>query len=192
MIKSDPEFSKGRSAAVIVVAVLLLGVAANAAIQKAKPPLAARYETKGIAFLKEQQFEQAAREFARAETLGRKESAVWEQWAKDAPTDPKVLEYYWRFWDIPEVTAKLDQALTPFTEPKAALAQGIALYSAGEPQYAQYAIDRALELDPKYPEAWHYRYLTYLKLAEQNARYREQAEQARQERDRLTSLYLNP
>jgi Tfp pilus assembly protein PilF len=174
------------------VTIALLALIGFQIIHTIEPRLAKRYFDRGVTYLQSQNYTAAAQEFQKAENAGDATAHGWYVRTEAAVTDPKVFQDEWRQWNVTSVMHKLDNASEPFTDPKAALARGIELYQANEAPYAQYAIDRALELDPRYPEAWHYRYLTYQVLARDSSLYRDKAEVARKTRDALTSLYLNP
>jgi tetratricopeptide (TPR) repeat protein len=187
-----PEFSRRRAIAILVVAAALCVVIGNEAAARVRPDLANRYVERGKSYLKSEQYDAAAREFRSAERLDAGSAAQWVQLAEDAPTNPRILTEYWREEEVVPLVARVEAATLPYDSPKEAVAAAITLYAAGYPEFAQYALDRALELDPAYPEAWHYRYLVYDKMAEKRAVYRQKADEARQKRDELTSLYLKP
>jgi tetratricopeptide (TPR) repeat protein len=188
----EPVFSLRRTIAVFLIAAAILALASWQAVDFLKPKLAERYVDRGITYLESQNYDSAAQEFTKAKNSKAPDADYWLNLASQAPTDPKALQEKWEEWHIDSVLRRLQEASGPFATPKEALTKGIELYSTGEAPYAQYAIDQALTLDPNYPEAWHYRYLTYTELAKQNVKYRDMAEVARQKRDSLTSLYLNP
>ncbi|HSI20138.1 MAG TPA: hypothetical protein VLA04_00285 [Verrucomicrobiae bacterium] len=188
----EPVFSARRTTAIFVVAFAILWLLGYQVFAAIRPQLAERYTNRGVEYLKTQNFPAAAREFRRAQELKSPDAERWLTLAESAPTDPRELDGFWRESHIDPVVRLLDESGGPFTSPKAAVTAAIRLYETGEPEYAQYALEKALEADPDYPEAWHYRYLTYEKLAAENAKYRKMAEEARQKRDQLTSLYLNP
>lgn len=192
MAAIPPVFSRPRTVVIFLVAAGILVLLVWQTIRVVQPILAQRYFERGIAYLKVQNFDNAEKEFRNSEVDGSPDAAQWLAWSQQAPTDPKVLESYWHEWGVDDVVRLLSEAEGSFTTPKEALTEGIKLYNAGESPYAQYAIDQALTLDPGYPEAWHYRYLTYQKIAELNANYRAKADAAKAMRDSLTSLYLNP
>lgn len=191
-MKDEPVFSPLRTVIIFVIALALLGIAAWQSVLWLQPKLAQRYVDRGITYLESQNYDSASSEFEKAERAHDPTAAHWLDLATQAKTDPKVLSDYWQQWHIDSVVRSIAEADGPFATPKDAVTKGIKLYTAGQSPYAQYAIDQALSMDPNYPEAWHYRYLIYTELAKQNAKYRDLADQARQKRDSLTSLYLNP
>lgn len=189
---SEVRYSTRRTIAIFVIAIILLSFMGLQVIEWARPELAKRYLARGESYLVSQDFSAAEREFEKAEAAGSLEAPQWKARVHAAPTDPRILKDFWQAHQVEPVLDRLEQATADFSDPKAALTAGATLFIQGYPAYAQYAVDRAIEMDPKYPEAWHYRYQIYDKLAEFDASYREKANQAKQTRDTLTSLYLNP
>ena len=49
--------------------------------------------------------------------------------------------------------------------PKDAVALGLKYLAQGDFAYARYPLEQAIQLDPNYPEAWHYLAQTYQELA---------------------------
>ena len=185
-------YSARRAIVIFLVTIAILALGARQVISAIKPLVGQRYFARGITYLKAQDFNAAQKEFQKSLAAGDGEASDWLIRTEQAPTNPRIFETEWREWQIDSVTRLLTEATQSFTDPKTALATGITLFQSGQAPYAQYAVDTAITLDPAYPEAWHYRYLIYQDLARESAPYREKAEAARQTRDSLTSLYLNP
>jgi tetratricopeptide (TPR) repeat protein len=188
----QPEFSLRRAAAILAIAAVLCGLTAWEVISSVRPEIAQRHVERGKNHLKSAQYDAASAEFRTAERLLAGSAGDWLQLAQDAPTNPRVLTEYWREQGVTPLVARLEEATRPYDSPKDALAAAMNLHAAGHSAFAQYALDRALELDPTYPEAWHYRYLVCDAMAEFDASYRAKADAARVKRDQLTPLYLKP
>lgn len=154
--------------------------------------MSSRYTTKGSEQLAALKFTDASATFTRALNLNPENHDAKSQLelAKAGETDIAELRSYLVSHNRDDVVAKIDASTENFATPKEAVATGISYFLAGEYVYARYPFEKALSLDGNYPEALHYLALTYDKLAEFDASYREKAAELRVKRDSLTPRWI--
>ncbi len=187
-------FSPKRSCAVILIGMAIIAIVAWQLAQPIKSAVADRFLKRGDTYFAQLQFDNAAREYGKAlgynEDL--QEAVVRKELAEEAATDIAAARDLLDQLGNQAAVIKIDTAQALFSSPKEALQAGVDFYSANEYSFARYPLEQATQLDPAYPEAWHYLSLTYEKLAGENAEYRSKAEDARKKRDSLTANYLQP
>ena len=156
--------------------------------------LAQRFLARGDTYLKEQEFDAAAAEYRKALSYEPSDFHIKSRLdlAKKAPTDIAAAAGFYQENHIQPVLDKLAKAQKHYADSKQALQAGVDLYQAKDFSYAQYPIKRALQLDPGYPEAWHYLGLTYQELAKIDPSFKQKADEAFHQRDLLTPAYLAP
>ena len=184
--------SRRRSLSILVTALVLLYVLLQAVSKPIKSRLAARYLAKGNALFVDQDYQDAVVQYTRVLSYEpNEEDAVRnKQMAEVASTDIAQAKPFFLEQGVGEVLVKLAEAQAEYPTPKAALAEGVKLYAAGQFSYAQYPLLRAVRLDPGYPEAWNYLGLTYEELGKLNTKYVKKAADAFGKRDALTPMYI--
>ena len=180
--------------AVLIIA-LTAGLCVLLAVEVLTPfrkVLANRYLLRGDSYFTSQQYDQAQNEYSKALSVNPdlQEASTRRALAETAATDPAGARSFFVDHNVTPVLQRLTEAQQAFTDPKAALSEGVTLYAEGQYSYAQYSLQTAVKLDPGYSEAWNYLALTYQQLAKQNADYRQKEADAENTRDRLTSKYL--
>ena len=157
-----------------------------------KSSLSARYLAKGDTLFIDQDYLDAVVEYSRALSYepNNEVAAHNRQMAEAASTDIVRAKPFFEAHGVNDVLAKLAEAEVAYPTPKAALTEGVKLYTAGEFAYAQYPLLRAVHLDPAYPEAWHYLGLTYVELGKLDPRYAKKALGVFERRDTLTPKYV--
>ena len=186
------KLSTHRAVASFVVALLLLYLGVTAVLVPIKAKLASRYLAKGDALFADQDFQDAFFQYDRALSYEPNDelAARNRQMAKAAPTDIAQAKPFFEAHGVGEVLSRLAEAQAAYVTPKAALAEGVKLYAAGEFSYAQYPLLRAVQLDPGYPEAWNYLGLTYGELGKVDGAYLQKENNAFAQRDILTPKYI--
>lgn len=187
-------FSPKRSCAVILIGIAILAIIGWQLAQPVKEAVAGRFLKRGDTYFRQLQFDEAEREYTKASGYDEdlQDAQDRKALAKEAATDIAVARELLAELGNQEAVAKIDAAQTSFDSPKEALQAGVDLYTANDFSFARYPLEQATQLDPAYPEAWHYLALTYEKLAGENAEYRAKADDARKKRDSLTANYLQP
>jgi Tfp pilus assembly protein PilF len=191
--KSDVRFSKRRSCSIVLLGAVILAILAWQASKPIKEAVAERYLARGDVFMTQRKFDEAQAEYEKAirsnTTLVKAHER--QEIAAEAATDIAKARAVFSELNQTSMVEKIDQATATFTKPKEALKTGMDFYTAGEYALARYPLEQAVQLDPAYPEAWHYIALTYDQLAASNASFREKAQAAREKRDALSPQWLN-
>ena len=184
--------SAKRTAVIFLVGVALGGLVVWQASIPIRNRIATRYVERGTTYLVAQEFSSAAKEYEKAldYNIDNQEAFTYLRLAKEGPVDIAKLKQFYQTHHVESVLDKLDLAQQSYETPKKALEAGVGFYEAHEYSFAQYPLLRAVQLDPEYPEAWHYLGLTYQELAKMDVRYQERAVQAFAKRDNLTPKYL--
>jgi len=187
-----PAYSGRRSAAILLVGLLLGAALVWLALQPLRPVVADRYVARGDTYLQSQQFADARAQYRLALRFNPADTAAAANLilAERGETDPAVLRQFYRQHDDLAPLAKLDQALSAFADPKQALVAGAGLYVAHEYAYARYPLEKAVGMDPQYAEAWNYLALDYGELAKLDSGYLAKEKAAAARRDALTTSYL--
>ena len=157
-----------------------------------KSSLSARYLAKGDTLFVDQDYLDAVVEYSRALSYepNNEVAAHNRQMAEAASTDVVRAKPFFEAHGVNDVLVKLAEAEVAYPTPKAALTEGVKLYTAGEFAYAQYPLQRAVHLDPSYPEAWNYLGLTYEELGKIDVEYTKMAVEVFKKRDSLTPKYI--
>lgn len=153
--------------------------------------VANRYLERGDIYLTQLEFSAAVDEYQKAlhADPSNAEAISRLHTAEIAPVDIAQAASFYQEHRVESVISKLQEAQQPYSTVTAAVAEGVKLYSAQEAVYAQYPLERAVQLDPGYPEAWNYLGLTYQELAKIDSTYTKKAEVAFARRDALTPAY---
>ena len=162
------------------------------ALKPVKLKLAERYESRGDTYFSRLQFKDAVGEYKQAlqydpQRVGAANNLRMAQFSE---SDLKAGLPFFQSHNVTEVVSLLNEALRPYPTPKESLAEGVKLYSIGRFAYARYPLERAVQLDPEYPEAWNYLGLTYQELAKDEPGMKGKAEDAFKKRDSLTVRYI--
>ena len=186
-------YSLPRSLAIILVGLALALSVAWAVVQPLRPILAARYLDRGDALLESQEFAAAIQEYRLALTYEPSSEQAKSRLAlaRTGHTDPAVLADFYRQHGVDGELSKLERATGDFSSPKQALTVGVSLYSSRDYGYARYALEKAVELDPQYAEAWNYLALDDKELARLDPTYVAKQAEAEAKRDTLTAKYLS-
>jgi len=189
--KSSPTFSTRRSCLVLILAFALLILVLSQLLIPVRHWAGQRFLARGDTLLAAQKFDEAQEEYKRAwHTDGNNSEARGrEVLAREALTDIAQARDFFQQRGDTVMVAKIDQATEPYATPKEALSVGVQFMEKGEYSLARYPLQLATELDPEYPEAWHYLGLTYEKLALLDANYRVKAQEAMTRRDALTAKW---
>lgn len=114
--------------------------------------------------------------------------------AQQIPVDP--LQCQSLFAELGMVTQAnlLIRAQAAFASPKQAALAGEQLTAEGYPEYARYALESAVSLDPDYAEGWQLLVTNYDSLAQRSTvsagELRQLADATRKRRDLVSSKYL--
>jgi len=176
----------------MLVAVIILAIAVWQGVIPIRIAVAKRYVTRGDSYFVHQQFDLAEQEYQSALKYDGKltEASTREAIAANASTDIAAARpLFVELGQTDEVNA-IDQATVAYTDPQKALAGGVAFYNNAQYALARYPLEKAVQLDPNYPEAWNYLALTYDQLAQSNATFQAKAKDARTKRDALTPKYI--
>lgn len=189
----DTALSVRRSLAILAVGILLAGVILWQLSQPVKVKVSERFTERGDGYFVAQNFEQAEEEYHKALRYNPENSTAKQNLdlATKAEVDIAAAADFFTQHGVAEVGEKLAVAKKGYTNPKEALKVGVEFFNNGELRFARYPLERAVQLDPDYPEAWHYLALTYQEYAKNDAQYKQQAEDAFKKRDSLTPKYLN-
>ena len=192
MPTESPRFSARRSCAIILIACVFLYLLFLHSTPPFRQLVAQRFIVRGDRYFIALHYDEAEREYLKAEQADAQSAAATDRLrlVRLAETDIVNARSFFEDHHVDNVVRKIDEATAQHSTPKEALTAGIALYQSGDYGYARYPLEEAVQLDPKYPEAWHYLALTYDKLAEVNASYRDKAKDARAKRDALSPAWL--
>ena len=187
-------FSKRRTAFIFFIAALLAIFISWQIIIPVRQDVSARYVQRGDAYLSAQEFDSAQKEFQQAISYDSTNQTAKERLeiAKKSLTDIALVGDFYRQQQITAVVQKLDTAQKMYSTPKQALQAGVLFYQNHDFVYAQYPLQRAIELDPGYPEAWHYLSLTYQELTKADPTIQAKADAALKKQNELTAKYLQP
>jgi Tfp pilus assembly protein PilF len=177
----------------IVLVGLLLGVLLILEISiPFRQKIAERHVERGDVYLVAQDFDQAALEYRQALSYdsSNQPAIQKEKLARKGGTDIAVLKDFYEEHFVTAVLSNLAIAQKEYEKPKESLEAGVSFYEKGEYVYARYPLERAVRLDPEYPEAWHYLGLTYQELSKEDSSYSQKAAEALEKRDQLTPRYL--
>lgn len=180
-----------RAILAISIGVVLGGVVAWQVIEPVKGTIAERFRLRGDTYLVEQNYDQAISEYQKSLHYNSQNQVASHnlQLAEQGSTDPATLKEFFSEHNQTEEVKKIEAAQTLYTNPKEALAAGVTLYEQKDFAFARYPLERAVALDPQYPEAWNYLGLDYQELAKENASFRAKAAAAWAKRDSLTPKY---
>ena len=181
-----------RSLTALGLTVALLLLATPFVLKPVKLKLAERYESRGDTYFSRLQFKDAEGEYRQAlqydpQRVGSVNSLRMAQLSE---SDLKAGLPFFKAHNITEVVNLLNDATMPYPTPKESLEEGVKLFSVGRFAYARYPLERAVLLDPEYPEAWNYLGLTYQELAKEEPGMKGKAEEAFNKRDSLTVIYI--
>jgi Tfp pilus assembly protein PilF len=190
---ADGDISRRRGLAIIAVACVLAAVLCWQLAVPLRERISARFVSRGDSYMQSLDFINAAEEYKKALRYvpDNEVAAERERQAKISLTDIAQAKSFFEVFQVTSVLGKLAEAEGPFYYPKDALTEGVKLFVGKEYVFAQYPLQRAVALDPEYPEAWHYLAQTYQKLGEIDPAYRAKAVEAFRRRDTLTPLYMN-
>ena len=185
-------FTLGRSLLIIVLGFLIVCILAWQASLPIKRALAIRYVARGDTYMIQNNYNRAVQEYQSAlkNDSQNAEALRKETIAVEASTDIASARDLFQELGQTSMVTKIDQATKPFDSPKAALQAGVSYYQASEYSLARYPLETALQLDPNYPEAWHYLALVYDKLATYSSVFKDKATDARSKRDALSPLWI--
>jgi tetratricopeptide (TPR) repeat protein len=188
----EVHISKRRGIVIILLSLALLAVIINHFLSPLRQSLSDRFVSRGDSYMQSLDFPSAAKEYHKAVSYvsSNNEAATRERYASIAQVDIAAAKPLFEELHIDNVLNILDQAQANFPNPKEALKEGVLLYSEKKYVYAQYSLQKAIQLDPEYPEAWHYLGLTYQKLGEIDPDYQNKSLAAFRKRDALTPTYL--
>ncbi len=194
--ESDSEgvfFSRRRTALILLLSLALAFLILGEVSGPLRQRLSRRYIVRGDAYMVQENFLSAAREYEQAVAYDGSniDAANRLVQAEAALTDPAAAEPFFAAHQVGSALDRLAQARQPFENPKTALSTGVQLYTEQHYAYARYALERAVQLDEAYPEAWHYLALDYQKLGEIDQSYKSKADEAFKRRDALTPKYLD-
>ena len=186
------QFPLWRSFTALAVTAVLLATAARFALAPIKKRIAERYVGRGDTYFGELQFKEAQQEYRNALDLDPQSLAAKDslQLATDSVHDLKSGLPFFQSHHDDSVVERLQESLKPYQTPKEALAEGVKLYADGEYSFARYPLERAVQLDPGYPEAWNYLALTYGELAKEDPEMQSKVKDAEAKRDSLTVKYI--
>lgn len=188
----NKRFSWVRSLFILLVALILGVLVLFQLLHPYLLRLSDRYLARGDSYLVLQDYGSALNEYDKALEYNPNNTLVKSHQilAKLAPTDPAVARNFYRSKGAKAVNEQLDAALKDFPSALEALKAGLVFYDRGEFALAQYPLQKAVKLDPEYPEAWNYLGLTYQKLASLDHNLEKKALEAFKKRDELTPNYI--
>lgn len=188
-LNSEPViFSAKRSCAVIVIAGIVIFILVLEVLQPIKLSLANRYVNRGNSYFLSHNFERAEQEYSKALKYNSKHATALHRQAiaDQAQVDMAAARSTFIELNDPESVAQIDQATQVFKSAPEALLAGVQLFQSAQYNLARYPLAQAVQLDPGYPEAWHYLYLTYAELGALNADFAKEEEAAKAQRDLLS------
>lgn len=178
--------------AILLLGVALLGVIMNHFLSPLRQTLSDRFVSRGDAYMRSLDFPAAEVEYHKAVSYvsGNSVALSRQRYAAVSQTNIADARPLFEELHVQSVLVTLDQAQAEFKDPKEALREGVLLYTQKEYVYAQYPLQKAVQLDPEYPEAWHYLGLTYQKLGEIDPNYQVKSREAFRKRDSLSPAYI--
>jgi Tfp pilus assembly protein PilF len=185
-------FSWRRSCAIVFIGAAILSILAWQASLPIKRSVAERYVKRGDTLVVQHKFDEAEEEYASALHYNGSSEVAAERKRLTELTSTDIAAARQLFIDLDQadIVAKIDTATAAYNKPKEALEVGVKFYEASEYSLARYPLEKATELDPAYPEAWHYLSLVYDKLAAENTDFRPRADDARAKRDALSPRWI--
>ena len=155
--------------------------------------IAERFVERGTSYLIAQDYPAAAQEYQKALRYNSQAIEAEQDLAiiHISQIDIAQAKSFYVEHKVTSVLQKLSKAQATFTNPKQAVAVGVQFYANQDYVYAQYPLQQAVNLDPGYPEAWHYLALTYQKLGKIDSSYTKKADEAFLRQNELTPKYLN-
>lgn len=181
-----------RAVIILIVGAILGFLLFQQAATPIRQKVSDRFVIRGDSYVLSQDFAEAEAEYEKALAYNPENQIAKRQLdlTKKGETDIAVLRDFYVAHGAATIVDRIDASSKQYSDPKEAVAAGIAWYQKGESLYAQYPLQQAVELDPGYPEAWHYLGLVYQDLALHDEAYKEKAEEAWKTRDLLTPKYL--
>jgi len=126
-----------------------------------------RFKDRGIEYLSHRQYENSIKEFNKAKKFNKKNSEIQEKIELVQKTTKDLLKGKKFFEDNnSDLAKKITEASGDYPHAKAALEAGVSYLEAGDAQLALIAINRAIEIDPEYPDAYRIAKIAYNQLAE--------------------------
>lgn len=189
----EPKFGTLRTLAIFVITFIILLLIKQQLDVPYDKLMFERYSKRGDVYFQALDYGKAEEQYRKALVYQKGDVDVLEKidMLGQVRTNPKAAKLFFEQNNITGELVKLSKSEIDYTTPKDALKAGVDLYTQGDYGYARYPIEKALELDTEYAEAWHYLAMTYEKLAEFDAQYKEKAVEARNKRDALTPMYLD-
>lgn len=190
-VRQPVRFSTRRSCAILLIGGIIIFIIAYEAVQPLRRHIASRYLLQGDVAFASLRFDDAAAAYNSALSYNKNLTEARERraLAEIAPADIAQARPLLSKLGASEYVARIDEATEPYATAPEAYVTGVHFYEQGEYGLARYALERATSLDVRYPDAWHYLYLSYDKLAAEHVEYRAKAEAAKEQRDRLTARW---
>lgn len=192
-MRISPTLPRFRAVLILVISFALGGLISWQVIQPVYRRVSDRYVVRGDAFLASGEPEAAEVEYRDALKYNAKNQLAQQRLilAETVPVDIAAGRGFYEEKGVAAVVQKIDKARTAYARPKEAVQIGLEFYTNREFVYARYPLERAVQLDPEYPEAWHYLGLTYQELAKTDPSFQAKAEEAFRRRNLLTPNYLS-
>jgi Tfp pilus assembly protein PilF len=186
--------SARRSIAILLVGLALGGLLVLEIATPIRERIADRYVERGDSYLVSQDFDVATEQYDKALSYDKnnQDAKNGQKLAALGPVDIAKLKDFYEQNRVDSVLSKLALASQNFTDAKQALQVGVNFYADHDYAYARYPMEKAVSIDPGYPEAWHYLGQTYQKLAQWDSSYTAKATDAFKHRDELTPNYRLP
>jgi len=194
MVRSPGTLSYTRSLLIVILSLVLAVLLLGELTAPFKRFIADRYRERGDSYLISLQYDQARSQYETAlhYNSGDTLAVSHKHLADVAPSDIAQAKSFFVEHQVKAVLDKLNVAQAGYSDPKQALQVGANFYTAKDFVYAQYPLQRAVQLDPEYTEAWHYLLLDYQELAKIDAQYKTKADEAQKRQDDLSPKYLTP
>lgn len=181
-----------RTVSIVVIGLLIGILVLWEVLTPFKKEVALRYIERGDRYLLEELLQPALDSYNQALRFdpANQTAVSRQQMTMRARTDALAMRGFVQDHGMTAAAQRLESALYEYEQPKDALIAGVDLYQRGYYSYARYPVERALEIDRYYTEAWHYLGLICGELAKIDSEWQECTEKAWSERDKLSTEYL--